>query len=182
MKGKNQLPRGGRYPATRQATRYLALAGLLASGASISQPAYVIDSLWIGVNAEPTGNGPTLQIIHTGTEVDVETITDGQAKIETAEGAVGWVDASYLAKGRPLAEQFSAMELRFEEKDKAISMALNQLTHLETLLQPYIDNQTPAEKWLRWIGVGLSTTAAGFFAGIAWRNRGLRKKFRGLLP
>ncbi|MDF1818973.1 MAG: hypothetical protein P1U54_10060 [Immundisolibacteraceae bacterium] len=182
MNGNNPLPRGSRCPAARRAIRYLALTTLLTCGIAIGQPAYVIDSLWIGVNSEPDGTGTTLQIIHTGAEIDVETINDGQAKIETAEGVVGWVDASYLAKDPPLAEQFRTITVELDEKDKALSRALNRLDQLESSLQPDLDRQTPAKKWLRWTGLGLGAAAVGFFAGIAWRNRGLRKKFGGLLP
>jgi hypothetical protein len=155
---------------------------LLACGTAIGQPAYVIDSLWIGVNSESDGTGTALQIIHTGAEVDVEIINDGRAKIETAEGVVGWVDASYLAKNPPLAEQFNNITVQLEEKDQALSRALEKLDQLENLLQPDLDKQAASKQWLRWMGLGLAAMATGFFAGIAWRNRGLRKKFGGLLP
>lgn len=146
------------------------------------QPAYVIDSLWIAVTEEPSGSSPALQIIHTGDEVNVATIVDGQAQVKTATGRTGWVDASYLTPAPPLSTQFDQIEQSFQQQIDAIERAQARLQALEQLAQPYIDESRPGLRWV-WLAAGfIATCVACFAAGVSWRNRRLRNKWGGLLP
>ena len=171
-------PTGRNYQTVQQ----LALTCLLYSGLCFSQPAYVIDSLWIGVNENSTADGTRLQIIHSGAQVNVETIVDGQARIETSAGVVGWVDASYLTEQAPLAAQLQQIELASQKNSSAIGQALTRLQTLERFAQPLVSDQRPVNFWLLLCGGGISITILAFFAGVHWRNRRLRNKFGGLLP
>jgi hypothetical protein len=152
------------------------------SGSCLAQPAYLIDSLWIGVNAAPSGSGETLQIIRSGAQVDVESITEGWAKIETSVGVVGWIDASYLTEELPLGLELKKITQAYKNNNDAIDQASSRLQELEHLAQPLIDANGLTYMRLTLTALLIGATGLGFGVGVSWRNHRLRKKFGGLLP
>ncbi|MEL0081920.1 MAG: hypothetical protein VW985_02620 [Gammaproteobacteria bacterium] len=159
----------------------LTLIGLFYAGTSAAQPAFVIDTLWIGVTAAPQSN-EVIQLIPSGEQVEVEAIVEGQAKIATTSGTVGWVDASYLTEHKPLSTQLEKLELTIRNDSQNIAQALSRLQTLETTARPLRGNQSATNSWLVIAASGVSIAVVAFLTGVGWRNRRLRRKFGGLLP
>ncbi len=76
--------------------------GLLTANAAMSETAYIVDQLLVGLHQEKNIDSPIIKVLSTGTEVDIISREGDFAEIrEIAEGKIGWVDASYLMLDQP---------------------------------------------------------------------------------
>ena len=84
-----------------------------------AQTAYVIDQLHIGVHTEQSLHSPLVNVLSSGTAVEILDGDETFARIKTDDGTTGWVDARYLSTEKPsrvLLEEFrsTAADLRAE--------------------------------------------------------------------
>jgi len=75
---------------------------LLITKPALSETAYIVDQLLVGLHQKKDINSPIIKVLSTGTEVDIISREGDFAEIrEIAEGKIGWVDASYLMLDQP---------------------------------------------------------------------------------
>ena len=96
-------------------------AGLLCGAEARAETLYVIEQLFVSVNAAPDGSGERVGQIKSGDSVELIERQDEQAHIRLPSGEEGWVKASYLSANLPLNKQLAARaeELEKVRKEKA---------------------------------------------------------------
>lgn len=90
-------------------------AGLLVGAQARAETLYVIEQLFVSVNAAPDGSGERVGQIKSGDPVELIERQDEQAHIRLSSGEEGWVKASYLSPNLPLNKQLAT---RTEELEK----------------------------------------------------------------
>ena len=128
------------------------LATLLGTTAATAETAYVIDHLLLGVHAEPTANSAIIEVLPTGTPVEVLERHQDLAKITTEDGTVGWVEAGYLMLEKPATVTVKVLELQTardaRELDRArqlIGEFERELDSMETRLKDANQRLTESE-------------------------------------
>lgn len=91
--------------------------------AQAEETAFVIDKLLVGVHKDADLNSAIVKVLPTGTELTVVSRKGEIAQITDPEGVTGWVDAAYLMKEPPAANQLK--QLRQEKQ--ALSERLRKL-------------------------------------------------------
>lgn len=94
---------------------------LLAAAPALAETLYVTEKLIVGVYAGPGLEGERLAQIRSADAVEVLAREGESAQIRTADGAQGWVKASYLEAEIPLAAQLASLEAENEKLRKAQS-------------------------------------------------------------
>ena len=85
-----------------RAGRLAAAAALVvASTVAAAESAYVIDRLLVGVHANKTPQSVIVELIGTGTTLDVLARDGSFVQVKTPNGTRGWVDAQYVAAEKP---------------------------------------------------------------------------------
>ncbi|MEQ8230381.1 MAG: hypothetical protein RKL32_01600 [Gammaproteobacteria bacterium] len=84
-----------------------------------AESVYVIDKLLVGIHAEKDLDSAIVEVLPTGTVLDVLERDGELARVSGPEGAEGWVDSAYLTAEKPavlrlaeLAEENAALEAR----------------------------------------------------------------------
>ncbi len=78
------------------------LVGLLLLQLSITvQAAYITDKLVAGLYKEAKVTDKPLKALNSGTPLEVVSRKNGFVKVRTADGTVGWVEATYLTDEKP---------------------------------------------------------------------------------
>ncbi|MBT8421306.1 MAG: TIGR04211 family SH3 domain-containing protein [Gammaproteobacteria bacterium] len=97
--------------------RHLIVAGLLGClpGVVIAETAYVIDRVLVGVYKGKKQTGTTLEVLPTGASVEVLSRDADLARVRTADGVTGWVDANYLIPEKPAHLLLLELEATHEE-------------------------------------------------------------------
>jgi SH3 domain protein len=105
----------------RKVALALAGAGVLVASQARAETLYVIEQLFVSVNAAPDGSGERVGQIKSGDPVELIERQDEQAHVRLASGEEGWVKASYLSPNLPMNKQLAAKteELEKMRKEKA---------------------------------------------------------------
>jgi hypothetical protein len=88
---------------------------LLASGAW-ADTAYVSDELVLGVYAEENNQGQRLATLHSGSGVEILSVSGEFTQVRLADGVTGWVKSSYLTTKVPAVVRVKQLE---EELDRS---------------------------------------------------------------
>jgi SH3 domain protein len=103
----------------------LALAGLLLAWPAllVAETAYVTDILRLGIHrVEDTSDAPFRNLV-SGTELEVLERTPNYARVQTADGEIGWVKSAYLVLDKPaqlrVVETQAALAALREEADRS---------------------------------------------------------------
>ena len=158
------------------------LSALLASTLATSQPAYVIDSLWLGVKQNRNQDAATLKIIHSGEQVDLIRIINGQANIKTDDGTLGWIDASYLTEQAAISTQLALTQQSIIENLALVSQLEQQTKLLEKLSQPFNPANRKMKQNLLLVGSCAIIGGLCFWAGVRWHRYRVQRRLGGLLP
>ena len=105
----------------------LALSAALAASGAHAETLYVIDQLVVGVNNAPDGAGERVATIKTGDRVEVLDRQGDEAQVQLANGAQGWVKASYLAADQP-------SQRRLQDRTAEVEKLRQDVGRLETQL------------------------------------------------
>jgi SH3 domain protein len=92
----------------------LILLVLPALPALAAEAAFVIDKLLVGVHKDADLESAIVKVLPTGTELTVVSRKGDLAQVTDPEGLTGWVDAAYLMKEPPAANQLK--QLRQEKQ------------------------------------------------------------------
>ncbi|HEU4624957.1 MAG TPA: TIGR04211 family SH3 domain-containing protein [Steroidobacteraceae bacterium] len=111
-------------------------AGMLAAAmpAARAETLYVIEMLYVSVNASADGTGERVGQIKSGDAVELIERQDDQAHVRLASGAEGWVKASYLSPEPPLREQVAARTAELEQVRKEKTQLEAELSKTRTAL------------------------------------------------
>ncbi len=178
------------------------MLGLLTTLATAQQIVYVDDKLRVGVRETANSRTRPIEVVITGTQLEVLQRKGNYLRIRTPKGTEGWVNGAYVTDDLPapqrlerLNERYAAMQstldewrARAQELEKQHGIVANKLTsttqELEQLQQQY-DRVTSAQEarqakrkrslmvWTTILGiVGL----AFFILGAVWyRHRAMQK-------
>ncbi|MBL4622852.1 MAG: hypothetical protein JKY89_10680 [Immundisolibacteraceae bacterium] len=159
-----------------------ALSALLPLTPAMSQPAYVIDSLWLGVKQNRNDNAATVKIIHSGEQIDLIRVINGQANIKTSDGTRGWIDASYLTEQAPIATQLELAQQSII-KNLALVIELEKQTQIiEEASRPFNPETRKLQQNLLLFGSCAIIGGLSFWAGVMWHRHRVQRRLGGLLP
>ena len=68
---------------------------------SVSQAAYITDKLVAGLYEKAEVSDKPIKALNSGTPLEVVSRKDDFVKVRTSDGAIGWVEASYLTDEKP---------------------------------------------------------------------------------
>lgn len=147
-----------------------------------AQPAFVIDSLWVGVYSEKSTDSELKQIIQTGEQVEVLATEQGWARIALRSAGDGWVDQSYLGTTPPISTRISLLEQEISGSLEKMERISRQLKDFEQMISADTNGGTYKKYDFAYLLVAVLLLITAFLSGVAWRNSRLRRKFGGLLP
>lgn len=98
----------------------LLLLLLSLTGAAAAETIYVNDQLRLGVRPEP-GKGSTLEVVLTGTPLQVLEREGNYIKVRTEKGNEGWVAKIYTSEELPAAQQLAALREEFEAQQQQLA-------------------------------------------------------------
>ncbi len=87
------------------------------------QAAHITDKLVVGLYPEPKAEGTPLQLLPSGTPLEVLQRKDGFAEVRLADDKTGWVESGYVTKEKPA----KAMLLETQAKLRQMGMELAAL-------------------------------------------------------
>ena len=158
------------------------LLTLFAITTATAQPAYVIDTLWLGVKQNRDDDAITVKIIHSGEPVELVKIIDGQAKISTSDGTPGWIDASYLTESLPISSELEKAQQSIDNNLARVVELEKQIKQLREIGQPYDPAQQQMKQNLRLLSSCAIIAGLCFWAGVRWHRYRVQKRLGGLLP
>ncbi len=103
---------------------------LAAAGVASAQSQFVNDRLRLGLHEAASISSPILELIDSGTELEVLERDDDMARVQLGSGATGWVDARYLSADPPGRAQVVALERELAGAQAALADAQAQLVAL----------------------------------------------------
>ena len=111
----------------------LAIAAALAcaAAAAAAETAYVTDSLQLGLHAAQDTSDRPFDTLLSGAELEVLERVPNYARVETADGRVGWVKSAYLVSEKPARLRVSELEARVAELEAELDAAEQARTHAE---------------------------------------------------
>lgn len=93
----HQVPSNGlRMPFAK---RFLCIVLLLCSGLSVA--AHITDKLVVGLYPSPKAEGVPLNLLSSGTPLEVLKRQDGFAEVRLADDSKGWIEATYITEEKP---------------------------------------------------------------------------------
>ena len=101
--------------------RLLVVTTLLASGPALAT--HVTDKLLAGMYSSPQSEGKPLQLLSSGTPVEVLERGDVFHKVRLEDGAEGWVNSAYLTEETPARTLLLEAQARIEELELSLSAA-----------------------------------------------------------
>nr|VFJ59036.1 MAG: SH3 domain protein [Candidatus Kentron sp. FW] len=123
------------YPSIPFATyvkRWI-IIGLLAClpGIACAETAYVIDRLLAGIHEDKTQDSTVLEVLPTGSALEVISREEDFTRVRTTNGIVGWIDTNYLMSEKPaqlLLMELEAVQEQTETELKEAKAQLGKLT------------------------------------------------------
>jgi SH3 domain protein len=88
-----------------------------------AEPAYVTDSLRLGLYADADGSGDPVQTLVSGAAVDVLERNGSYARVRTAAGSEGWVKAAYLVTKKPALARVAELEAEIDDLKNDVAAA-----------------------------------------------------------
>ncbi len=99
----------------------LLLFHLGCSPAAAAETMYVVDKLRVGIYKDEELSGPPLNVVPTGTKLEVLERAEKKVKVVDPEGKTGWVDASYLMAEEPALLVAQKLKKEIEDLQQTLS-------------------------------------------------------------
>jgi len=80
--------------------RFLSISALIVLSAALGA-AHVTDKLIVGLYAEPVAEGAPLQLLHSGTPLEVLGRRNGFVQVRLADDTRGWIESDYVTEEKP---------------------------------------------------------------------------------
>jgi SH3 domain protein len=107
------------------------LAGSLAAPLTWAQGAYVAEGLRLGVHQENRLDSPVIELLPSGTALEVLQRDGPVARVRLEDGREGWVDGDYLSESEPGAAQVLQMEAQLTAARAKLAESQAQVVALE---------------------------------------------------
>ncbi len=165
---------------------------------------YVVDMLRVGLRAEPVGQGAPLQVVSTGSALEVLERTEDYVKVRTVEGNEGWVGKAYLVKRPPARMRIKGVERSLKkareelkkvqggseplkEENEKLIVQVEELTGQNTemnkaLGEVYAKKQQDAYILYGWAGATIVLFLLGMLLGKMLYRKRVSRRFGGLEP
>nr|VFJ77650.1 MAG: SH3 domain protein [Candidatus Kentron sp. FW] len=126
------LPGYQSIPFATYAKRWI-IIGLLAClpGMACAETAYVIDRLLAGIHKDKAQDSTVLEVLPTGSALEVISREEDFTRVRSANGIVGWIDTNYLMSEKPaqlLLMELEAIQEQTETELKEAKAQLGKLT------------------------------------------------------
>ena len=110
-----------------------------------AQPMYVIDKLYLGVHEEKGRESTILELLPSGTAVEVLQRDGKLVQVKTPGNTVGWVDGDYLVKDKTNKAALAKLEARYQQAQQELQAAKRQVEELKKRRPPAIDEASRKE-------------------------------------
>ncbi|MFT5392860.1 MAG: SH3 domain protein [Gammaproteobacteria bacterium] len=117
----------------------IALATICVVASTNAGAAYVVDRLLVGLHENHAPDSPVVKVVPTGSELQVLEIFESYSRVRTAEGAVGWVNSSYVTEDKPGWLQVSEFQAVSADKTARLATALSTIERLQKRLGERLD-------------------------------------------
>lgn len=89
----------------------------------LAETVYVDDNIMIGIHQGQSLDSPTIELIPTGTPLNIISRDNELAQIETADGVTGWVENKYLTADLPARVGVDALRAENDRLQSALEQA-----------------------------------------------------------
>lgn len=96
-----------------------------------AEVAYIAERLNVGLHESDSLRSTILALVPSGTELEVLSQNGGLARVKTAEGLEGWVDARYLTQEAPASRQVAGLEAELTQTADELAKARERAAELE---------------------------------------------------
>ncbi len=180
------------------------LALLLMALPAAADTLYVNDMLRVGVRSKPNSAESPLEVVTTGTRLEVLERQGGYVKVRTPEGKEGWVNKIYLVSEPPARERLARLKTEFdrvqgeldelradsihttEENDQLqerVGSLLKENSNLHEQLSEFYDEDSQSRRKQMHYVYGVSLILffiLGIYLGIRWQKQKVARRFGGL--
>ena len=98
----------------------LQLAILLLSLSCISYGAHITDKLLAGMYAEPSVENAPIQLLPSGTPVELNAEKDDFVKVQLVDGMEGWVEKRFLSDDKPANVRLLALQSKYRQQQSKL--------------------------------------------------------------
>lgn len=98
--------------ARRLVHGWLLVIIMLASFSVPAETVFIIDQVEVGLHETASVDSPILQILPTGTKLEVLAREGTRVKVRTGENTVGWIDERYLMPDKPTRQLLNEAEIQ----------------------------------------------------------------------
>lgn len=114
------------------------------------QAAHITDKLLAGMYAKPTSAEQPVQLLPSGTPIELIGEQAGFVKVQLVDGKTGWVEKRFLSADKPAKVRLLALQSKYRQLQAKLDIAEEALASLRQLSEPVStvehERQQPAEK------------------------------------
>jgi SH3 domain protein len=112
--------------------RFMLLVCLLGTATiTVAEPVYVNDALEIGLHQDNTLASTIIELIPSGTELELLAREDNLIQVRTQTGITGWVDARYITDSEPGRALIDSLKASLKTSETEIEALEEKLTRAE---------------------------------------------------
>ncbi len=123
-------PKSGGTSVRKGSTAAL-LACLSLASVTEAESLYVSDQVLVGVHDAKDRESAILELLPSGTRLDVITREGDFVRVKTPGGTAGWVDGKYLAPDKPARASLNELETKHQKAQQALALARKELKALQ---------------------------------------------------
>ncbi len=114
---------------TAMLRRFVLLLNLLACASpAAAETVFVNDALYLGLHQDNTLSSTIIELIPSGTELELLAREDNLLQVRTLTGITGWVDAGYISEQAPGRAQIAILEAKLQDSTDRIAVLEEELT------------------------------------------------------
>ncbi len=119
------------------------LAILATTPFALAETRYVVDRLELGIHEDKSADSPILELIPSGSAVEIMASDDTFTQVRTQDGVVGWVDGRYLMAEKPAQLELATLQAQHSETQSRLEEAELRVEDLSAQLE---DTSTGAQQ------------------------------------
>lgn len=93
--------------------------------------AHITDKLLAGMYAEPSIENAPIQLLPSGTPVELKTEKDGFVKVQLVDGKEGWVEKRFLSDDKPANVRLLALQSKYRQQQSTLDAYEKELVILK---------------------------------------------------
>ncbi len=126
--------------------RFILLVCLLGSASvTVAEPVYVNDVLEIGLHQDNTLASTIIELIPSGTELELLAREQNLIQVRTQTGITGWVDARYITDVEPGRTQIDGLKASLKASESQLEALKEKLTQAEQRAVDSSEQQQPTQ-------------------------------------